>query len=216
MSAQTGSAAAVLVSPLLNLAPASAGGATLKQSRPLVPLGNSGLRGTAMLSLAPDRRSIEVKVQLDCATPASLRLRRLAGRDLGDEGSQDDLLIVEIFAVQPSFEQPCTKRSFSLGNRDSCVPFGRVSDLRKAGICLSELRASSIEGVRAEPASAAEPASRGTRYAAERMRVEIEAAKRSASAIAACRHVELANLYARQLRDLRSAPVRSDLRTRLE
>ena len=201
LSAQLGSAAAVVVSPLLNLAPAAGTGPRLNQSRPVLPLGECGLSGTAMLSLAPDRRSIDVRVHLDCARPASIRLRRLESRHPGHVGPshEDHLLIIEIIAIRSGLKQPCTRSRFSLSNRNTFAPFERDGDLQRTGICLSELRASSIVGVRVEPASAADRASRGTRYSAERMLMELEAAECSASAIAACRHVELANLYARQL-----------------
>lgn len=199
--AQTGAAAAVVLSPLLNLAPTSETGPKLNQSRPILPLGNSGISGTAMLSLSPDRRSIDVRVCLDRVAPVSIRLRRLTGDHPEDvhRRLQDDLLVIEIIAVQPGLERPCTRRRLSLSNRAACSPL-RASDLQQAGICLLGLTASSIQGVRVEPAPAAGCGSRSTNgYSAERMLMEIEAAECSKSAIAACRHVELANLYARQL-----------------
>ncbi len=199
----TQSGCAVILSPLLNLAPAPASGPRLNQSRPILPLGGSGPSGTAMLSLSLDRKRIDVSVGLASATPVSIRLRRLASRHLRDgvRSRGHDLLILEVAAIEAGLEQACTSRSFSLENRAGCVPFGRMSELKKLGIHLSELRASSIGGVRVEPARLPERSARGTEYVAKRMLMEIRAAERSASAIAASRHVELANLYARQLQD---------------
>lgn len=191
----------VVLSPLLNLAPASASGPRLNQSRPILSLGKSGPGGTAMLSLSPDRKQVDVSVDLHCATPVSIRLRRLATRHPRDGGGSDgdDLLIIEIVEIQAGLEQFCTSRSFSLENRAACLPFERMLDLEKLGTCPSALRASSIGGVRVEPAQLPELTGRRTEYVAKRMLTEIRAAERSASAIAASRHVELANLYARKL-----------------
>jgi hypothetical protein len=167
----------------------------------MLPLGNSGLSGVATLSLSPDRRSIHVEVCPDGAAPVEIRLRRLTGDTPDDvrQPLQDDLLVIEIFVVEAWLEHPSTKRRISLGNRSACLPI-KASELQKQGICLSGLMASSIEGVRVAPAPAVEPGLRGTNtYWAERMLMEIEAAECSSSAVAACRHVELANLYAREL-----------------
>ncbi|MDP9413129.1 MAG: hypothetical protein M3Q08_03345 [Pseudomonadota bacterium] len=191
---------AVVLSPLLNLAPASASGPRLNQSRPILPLGESGLGGTAMLSLSPDRKQVDVSVDLHCATPVSIRLRRLATHLRDGGGSDgDDLLIIEIVEIQAGLKQFCTSWSFSLEKLAACLPFERMLDLEKLGTCPSALRASSIGGVRVEPAQLPELTGRRTEYVAKRMLTEISAAERSASAIAASRHVELANLYARQL-----------------
>lgn len=194
--------AAVVVSPLLNLAPSRASGPRLEQRRPVLALGSSGLAGTATLSLAPDRGSLEVSVHLDRGgAPSAVRLRRIASHHLrGGSGSYDfDLLLVEVIARKRGSGRTCLQR-FSLEGRGSYLPFERVSDLRKLEIDLSALMASSIEGVRVEGAyetGAFAPDANG--YFAERMLTEIEAAERSAGVVEACRHLELANLYARRL-----------------
>jgi hypothetical protein len=198
--AQTGSAAIVL-SPLLNLARASGTGPGLNQSRPILPLGSSGLSGTAMLSLSPDRLSVQVRVQLNRAASVSIRLRRLTGDHPEDVHLplQDELLVVELNALQLGLKRSSAIKRFSLSNRAACLPLP-TSDLQKAGISLLGLTAASIQGIAVDPAPAAEFERRGARNrSAERMLVEIEAAHCTDSAVTACRHITLANLYARQL-----------------
>ena len=196
-------AAAVIVSPLLNLAQSRPSGATVNQTQPLMPLGASGLTGSAMLSLAPDRKTIEVYVHLDRGgAPTAIQLRRLASHHLGGgTGSYDyDLLVAEVVSALPAASPFRLEESFQLSDRGSFPRFERVSDLRKLGIDLSALTASSIDGLRVEAAQEAkgtEPSAAG--YLAERMYSEIKAAERSAGAAAACKHLELANLYARRL-----------------
>jgi hypothetical protein len=193
----------VVVSPLLNLAPARASGPRLEQRRPLLALGSSGVAGTATLSLAPDRRSLEVSVRLDGGGAAlAIRLRRIASHHLrGGSGSYDhDLLLLEVIAGRRRSARISIQERFSLEDRGSFLPFERVSDLRKLEIDLSALLASSIDGVSVEgayEASATGPAPAA--YLAERMLTEIKAAERSVGVVAACKHLELANLYARRL-----------------
>ena len=197
-----GASAAVAVSPLLNLAPTTATGPTLRQSRPILPLGTSRLGGRATLSLSPDRRSVEVSVHLDDGAPSDVRLRRIGSHHLrgGGRSYEQDLLIVEIVAGLGSFDQSSSKACFPLDERGSFLPFERVSDLRALEIDLSELVAASIDGLRVEPAPAARPSGRSHRgYFEERLLMEMKAAERSASVAATCRHLELANLYARRL-----------------
>jgi hypothetical protein len=190
----------VVLSPLLNLAPGSSNGPQLNQVCTIRTWRESGLGGTALLSLAPDRSSIDVELRLDQSTPAGIRLRRLVevrscNRDsLGDE----NLLIIELSHVDPALEQPCKRRTFSLTNRATFVPFRGDAKLSQSGICLQELRASSISGVSVEPA-AINSTGGEMAYRGQRMRMEMEAAESSASPIAAMRHIELANLHARQL-----------------
>jgi hypothetical protein len=114
--------------------------------------------------------------------------------------AQDDLLVIEITAVQPRAERPGMEVSLSLSNRSACLPL-RASVLENGGICLLGLTAASVQGVKVEPPSAHAGNSGTHGCMAERMLMEIEAAESSKSAVAASRHVELANLYARQLRD---------------
>jgi hypothetical protein len=188
----------VVVSPLLNLAPSSASGPTLVHSRPLLPLGTGGLAGSATLSLAPDRRSVEVSVRLEGgATASAIRLRRVASHHLsGGSGSwESDFLVIEVVGASAGEGRTCLRERFSLDERGSIPPFERVSDLRKLGIEAAGLMASSIDGLRVEGAADAGASS----YYAERMLTEIEAAERSTGVAAACRHLELANLYARRL-----------------
>jgi hypothetical protein len=182
----------VIVSPLLNLAPATATGATLRQHRRAIPLGNSVIRGEAMLSLTPDRRAIAVRMTLDRPCAATLRLRRLEG--------SGELLILEIAASGSSFTQRRIEAHFSLDDRRAFAALP-ADGLVAAGIRLSELRAGSVDGVHVEPAPEPDPGP----YLAERMLVEIAAAERSHSAVAASRHVELAILYARELQGGRAA-----------
>ena len=201
-SERLAASAAVVASPLLNLAPTSATGPTLIQSRPIRPLGTSSLAGSATLSLSPDRRSVEVSVHLDGAAASTVQLRRIGSHHLrGGSGCYEhDLLIVEVVAGMPGFDQSCSKHSFSLSDRGAFLPFERVSDLRASGIDLSELVASSIDGLRVEPAPAVRPSRQSaSRYLAERLLMEMKAAEGGASVAATCRHLELANLYARRL-----------------
>ena len=194
----------LVVTPLLNLAATRPTGATLRHHRPILPIGDSCISGTAMLSLTPDHRSVEVCLWFDRPVAAMPRLRRLASGDDEEGGvlGEDELLIVEIVASASPFGSLRADRRFSLDERQS---FGtiRTEDVLNAGVCLSELRAGSVDGVRAEPALASPPATQAPYYG-ERMRVEIEAAERSLSAVAASRHVELAILYARGLHGARA------------
>jgi hypothetical protein len=180
--AETGGERSVAISPLLNLAPASATGAAMRQHVPLVPLGGSAIAGTVLLSLAPDRRTLEVSLSLERPRAVTIGLRLVA----------EDVLIVEISDGGASGHALCRGRRFQL-DRDF-PPFARPQELAAAGLFLSSGRAESIEGI------AVEAAARRPSYLAERMLTEIAAAQSSASAVAASRHVELATLYARQLR----------------
>ena len=132
----------------------------------------------------------------------TIQLRRIASHHLsGGSGSYDyDLLLLEVHARRRGSGSVRRQERFSLEDRSAFQPFERVSDLRKLEIDLSAVLASSIDGVRVEgayeaSASGQDPAS----YFAQRMLTEIKAAERSAGAVAACKHLELANLYARRL-----------------
>ena len=187
----------VVVSPLLNLAPSPAT-ATLNHHRPLRPLRGGGLTGGALLSLSPDRRTLDVKVLLDRPRPATISLRQV--ERLGGQRQDEDLLIIEIATSGAVGDPPCAARRFSLERREAFELFAETCELLGAGIRLSELRAGSVSGVDLEPArsdrrSGGEPKD----YLSERMLIEIAAAEHSATAIAARRHVELAILYAREL-----------------
>lgn len=199
---QTGSTAAVVLSPLLNLAFTPGTGPRLNQIRPLCPLGNLSICGTAMLSLWPDRRSIDVRLQLNSAAAVSIRLRRLTGDhpDNMHQPEQDDLLVIEIIAVRSGAERSSPRARLSLSNRSACLPL-RASELLKEGICLLGHTAPSIQGVRVDPAPPHFGSHATSDRLAERMLMEIEAAESSKSAVAASRHVELANLYARKLKE---------------
>lgn len=196
---EPGASAAVVVSPLLNLAPTAATGPTLRQTRPILPLGTSRLSGRATLILSPDRRSLEVSVELDGGGPLAVHVRRIGSHHLngGGRSYEEDLLIIELSA-DATCSRPWAR--FSLAERGSFLPFERVSDLRRLEIDLSELVASSIDGCRVEAAPAAGPSARSQHgYFAERLLMEMKAAERSASVAATCRHLELANFYARRL-----------------
>jgi len=200
-SAQFGSTAAVVLSPLLNLAPASGTGPELRQSRPMLPLGGDAIAGSVMLSLSPDRRSITVQTRLSCAAAVCVRLRRLTGDRPGKfcRSPEDGLLILEIATAGPEGARVFTTTRLSLANRAACLPLA-ASALEKAGISLVGLRASSIDGVLVQPAATTEFGNGAeSGYSAQRMLHEIQAAERSNGAAAASRHVELAILYARQL-----------------
>jgi hypothetical protein len=195
----------VVVSPLLNLAAAAPTGATMRHHRRAVPIGDSLIRGEAMLSLRPDRGAVDVRMTFDRPCAATLRLRRLEGIGSGEGGEGDDLLVLEIVASGSSSAQLRTEERFSLADRHAFAPLP-AEGLLAAGVCLSELRAGSVDGVRVEPALAREPARHDPEpYLTERMLVEIAAAERSVSAVAARRHVELAILYARELHGGRAA-----------
>jgi hypothetical protein len=182
----------VIVSPLLNLAPAAPTGATLRHHRRAIPLGDSLIRGEAMLSLRPDRLALDVRMTFDRPCAATLRLRRLEG--------SGELLILEIVASGSSFAKDRAEAHFALDDRRAFAELP-ADGLLAAGVCLSELRAGSVEGVHVEPA----PGPDSGPYLTERMLVEIAAAERSLSAVAASRHVELAILYARELHGVRAA-----------
>ena len=198
---------AVVVSPLLNLAPTAGSGPELRQIRPVLPLGRSRLAGSAKLSLCSDRRSVEVALHLDRGAPSAVRLRRISGHHLrgGAAAYEHDFLIVEIVAGAPELRRSLAR--FSLCERGSFLPFERVSDLRRLDIDLSELSASSIQGVHVEPAPAVSSFEQSQHnYFAERLLMEMKAAERSASVAATCRHLELANLYARRLGNSEASP----------
>jgi hypothetical protein len=188
--AAAGAERSVALSPLLNLAPASATGATMKQHVALVPLGGSGISGSAELVLSPDRRTVDVRLRLDRPRAVSIALRRVED----DEG--EALLIAEITAGGASGHALCRGRRFQLDGGLGFGAFEDAAELRDAGLCLAGVRADSIEGIAVAPAVRGG----GRSYFAERMLTEIAAAEGSASAVAASRHVELATLYARHLR----------------
>jgi hypothetical protein len=180
----------VALSPLLNLAPAAATGATMKQHVALVPLGGSGISGSAELILSPDRRTVDVRLRLDRPRAVTIALRRV------EEDEGEELLIVEIAAGGASGHALCRGRRFELDGGLAFGAFEDAEDLREAGLGLAGLRADSIEGIAVAPAKR----DGGRCYFAERMLSELAAAEGSASAVAASRHVQLATLYARQLR----------------
>ena len=193
----------VVVSPLLNLAPAPPTGARLNHNQSILPLRDSRISGTATLSLSPDRRTLDMDVRLDRPQAVRIRLCRLdplhaAGRRVGE----GDLLVAEIVASLPRGQGCCVGRQrFSLARRDAFGPFAETGELLATGICLSALDPRSVEGMQLDPAPARR---RGhldpIEYLTERMLMELAAAECSATAVAASRHVELATLYARRLR----------------
>jgi hypothetical protein len=193
----------VAVSPLLNLAPARSTGAILKHHTRIRPLGNSGISGTAILSLSQDRRSLDIECRLDGPAAVAIRLRRLA-RHAGwsaDLPQDEDLLLIEIASTCSIAASAFTAGHFSLDHREEFQLFARTGELLDIGMCLSELRAGSVAGIAVAPARACGPARGGqAAYMHGRMVSEIEAAESSATAIAAARHVELATLYVRALR----------------
>lgn len=194
--------AGIVVSPLLNLAPCSPSAPRLNQHRPIIALGGEGLGGTVLLSLAPDRRIVEVKAQV--SRPATMRLLRIEAPEAHrlDREQREDLLLLAFYAARPGFGGLEVKASFPLQDRGRFEPFAPLSALDEIAICWSGLRGSSIEGVSVEPARApSAPGSDEGDYFKRRMLAEIGAAERSLSAVAASRHVELANLYARHLGD---------------
>lgn len=177
----------VVASPLLNLAPARPSGATMKHSRPILPLTNSGIGGSAMFSLSPDRRTVDLEVRLDRPRPIDIHLRRL----------DDDLLIVEIVLSKWSSETSRAVRRFSLDDRNAYGRLAGARDLGDTGIRLADLHAESIAGLQVAPARSRNEGA--TAYSTERMLAEIAAAECSVTAIAASLHVQLAILHARSL-----------------
>jgi hypothetical protein len=178
---------AVVLSPLLNIAPASGTGATMQQWVRIVPLGGSRLAGSARLRLSPDRRTIEIELRLDRPETATIRLRRI-------EDGGDELLIVELVPSGFPGHALCRGRRFSLDRRQAFEGFAEPEQLRRAGIGLFALRAEAVEGIAVEAAASRDAQEDFT----GRIRREIAAAECSATAAAASRHVELATLYARR------------------
>jgi hypothetical protein len=191
----------VVVSPLLNLAPTSPNGPTLKHSLQLVPLRGS-LSGTATLTLSPDRRTIEISADLDRPADVTIHLRQLYSFPLrNNEEFVEGLLIVEILARGVGDVAIHARKSFSLDGRGIYGVFSELEELLETGICPSQLRAASVEGVHVEPAPEIRCGSpSGREYFTARMFSEITAAEACTTAVAAVRHVELATLYARHLR----------------
>jgi len=196
----------IVLSPLLNLAPCADTGPRVNQHRPILALGPEGLRGSVMLSLAPDRRTIEARARFD--RPAAMRLRRIEGPKPSGPGveNSEDLLLLAFYAATPGDSRVMGGATFPLCDRQVYEPLDPLSALGEIDFRWSELRACSIDGMAVEPARRTRPAVRDEAdYWKRRMLVEIGAAERSLSAVAACRHVELANLYARHLRDGRES-----------
>lgn len=189
----------VIASPLLNLAPANKTGPTLRHSRPMLSLRGNRPGGTAILSLSPDRRTIDICVALDSPGAVTIDLRRIDLRRARDQ-TEDDLLVVEVALCGRSSARSRTGGCFSLDRRHSYAAFEDTEELLRTGICLSEVRAGSVAGIHVEPARARNRANQGQKeYFSERMLIEIGAAQCSPSALAASKHVELATLYARRL-----------------
>lgn len=186
----TGAERSVALSPLLNLAPGPATAAMMKQHVRLVRLGGSGIAGSAELILSPDRRTLYVRLRLERPRAVSIEPRLVES----DDG--EPLLIMEITAGGASDHAWCRGRRFQLDSGLGFGAFDHAEDLREAGLGLAGLRYDSIKGIDVAPAERGG----GRSYYAERMLTEIAAAEGSASAVAASRHVELANLYARHLR----------------
>jgi hypothetical protein len=180
-----GAERSVAVSPLLNLAPENGRGAAMRQHVRLVPLGGSGIEGAALLSLSADRRTLEVALRLERPRPVTIGLRLAA----------EDVLILHVSAGGASGHALCRGRRFPLDPAAGFPALLRPEELAAAGLFLASGRADAIEGIAVAAARRTRPS-----YLAERMLSEIAAAEGSASAVAASRHVELATLYARQLR----------------
>ena len=193
---------AIVVSPLLNLAVAPPTGARLNHSRAILPLGDSRISGSAMLSLSPDRRTLDIKLRLDRPGAGSVRLCRLDPLHTPrNELAEGDLLVVEIVASGPWRHGACIDRRFSLDRRGDFGLFAQTEELLRMGICLSWLQAASVAGMQLQPAAASGIGNRDPgKYLTERMLMELAAAERSETAAAASRHVQLATLYARRLR----------------
>jgi hypothetical protein len=182
------------------------------QSGRLIELRNSRITGTARLSLSPDRRTIDVSVALDSARGVAIEVRRLDLPSWNREQRAENLLIVEVALCGRSRPGRCAGRRFSLDRRHACPAFADTEELLETGICLSGLRAESVSGMAAEPADGTGGRGRQQReYFCERMLGEISAAEGSATPVAASRHVELATLYARRLRE--RMPFASSART---
>lgn len=194
----------IVISPLLNLAPAAGSAARMNHSQPLVPLGKSRICGRAMLSLSPDRRTLDIDIRFERPTAPVIRLCRLAPSEEGSGTEQHDLLVVEITAANSSQGRARAGHCFSLGRREDFGTFEETEALLDTGISLAALGAESVEGISVVPAR--HPGrDRAADYLDQRMRIEIAAAECSAGARAASRHVELATLYARRLRETHSS-----------
>ena len=204
----------IVISPLLNLAPAAGTAARMNHSQPILPLGKSRICGRAMLSLSPDRRTLDIDIRFERPTAAAIRLRRLAPLRDGPELERDDLLLLEIARTSSSSQGGLRAgHRFSLDRRQDFGTFENTEALLSTGISRSALGAGSVEGISVAPAR--HPGfNRAADYLGQRMRVEIAAAECSASARAASRHVELATLYARRLRDAHPAPARAGSNSR--
>lgn len=192
-------ARSVFASPLLNLAPASGSGPTVAHCGRLIELRDSGIAGAARLSLSPDRRTVDIAVALDEPCGVTIELRRLDLRSWHGEEPAENLLVVQIASCGRLDAGRCASRRFSLDRRHAFPAFADTEALLDAGIRLSEIRAEAVLGIAAEPAAGGGEDPRD--YFCERMLSEIDAAECSSTPVAASRHVELAILYARRLRE---------------
>jgi hypothetical protein len=192
----------VFASPLLNLAPASGTGPTVAHSGRLIELRDGRIAGTARLALSPDRRTVDISVTLDEPCDVTIEIRRLDLRCRQGEQRAENLLVVEIALCGRSNPGRCAGRRFSLDRRHSFPAFADTEELMRTGIRLSEIRAEAVLGIAAEPAGGVQRGREDPRdYFCERMLSEIDAAECSSTPVAASRHVELATLYARRLRE---------------
>lgn len=193
-----------IASPLLNLAPTRPTGPTLQHSRRLVPLRESTITGEAILSLSPDRRMIDISVTLEGSRTPTIQLRRLKLAQFGSvEEDGEELLLIRVRGRAIPDGVNTAKNRFPLDYRRIYPVWLDAQELLKAGICFSELRAQSIEGFHVEPARKRRPGSQSEpEYLSERMFTQIRAAEASVTAVAACRHVELATLFAREMRHI--------------
>ncbi len=200
LDGRAGGPRSAFASPLLNLAPTNGAGPTVAHAGPLIELRNSRIRGTVRLSLSPDRRTIDISAALDPPGDVTIGLRRLDLPSWSPNRRSENLLVVEVALCGPSSPRRRTGGRFPLDRRHAYPAFAETEELLKTGISLSELRAESILGIAAEPAHGGR--GQGQReYFCERMLSEISAAECSATAAVASRHVELATLYARRLRE---------------
>lgn len=195
-------ARSVFASPLLNLAPASGSGPTVAHGGRLIEVRDSGIAGAARLSLSPDRRTVDISVALDEPCDVTIELRRLDLRSRHGKERGENLLVVQIALCGRLDAGRCASRRFSLDRRHAFPTFADTEALLDAGIRLSEIRAEAVIGIAAEPAGGGERGGQDPRdYFCERMLSEIDAAECSSTPVAASRHVELATLYARRLRE---------------
>jgi hypothetical protein len=203
---------ALILSPLLNLPPIGPNGPRVVHHVPLRWASARPCAAVATLSLAPGGRMVTLRVEdPDGAEWFGATLRRL-GVAAGETGVAADaeLRVLELVRRTAGTARSPLRREVDLHGAAGC-PFLPPSNHRRLSTAdVASIRADAIVGLPLFPEAATAPqfvapavqARDGqASYFHRRLKDELSAAVAAPLTVAACRHVELATMYARKIQE---------------